>query len=103
MKFAVLALVLAAATTSVLAEDAADGEKLHADNCVACHTNMTGGDGSALYTRNDRRVSSLSGLEAQVRLCESNLGLRWFDDEVLSVVTHLNKTYYHFEENASAK
>lgn len=88
----------ALAMTSPLMAADMDGEALHSKNCVACHTNMTGGDGSALYTRDNRRVTSFKKLEAQVRLCESNLGLTWFDDEVLAVVDHLNKNYYHFEK-----
>ncbi len=29
-------------------------------------------------------------------MCEQNLGLKWFDDEVNSVATLLNKEYYKF-------
>lgn len=72
------------------------GEELHRANCVACHVNMTGGDGSVLYTRHNRRVQSLSGLEAQVRRCESNLELKWFDEDIEAVVGYLNDKYYHF-------
>lgn len=96
MKHISLAISLALLGTGAYASDDADGKALHQENCVACHTNMTGGDGSALYTRKDRRVTSLDGLEAQVKRCESNIGLRWFDDEVLAVVKHLNTSYYHF-------
>ena len=76
--------------------DMANGEKLHAQHCVACHTSMTGGDGSTLYTRSNRRVASLDGLGKQVRRCRDNLGLTWFDDQVQDVVDHLNARYYKF-------
>ncbi|HHJ18593.1 MAG TPA: cytochrome c [Gammaproteobacteria bacterium] len=78
------------------APDAANGKALHDKNCVSCHTNMTGGDGSVLYTRKDHRVTSPASLEAQVRRCESNLQLKWFDSDILDVAEHLNQTYYKF-------
>jgi mono/diheme cytochrome c family protein len=74
----------------------AHGKELHQKNCTSCHANMTGGDGSALYTRSNRRVNSLEALNAQVRRCESNLELKWFDEDINSVVEYLNTNYYKF-------
>lgn len=96
-----LAVSILAATAIVghapaWAADAAHGKELHAANCVSCHVNMTGGDGSVLYTRSDRKVNSLPQLEAQVRRCESNLELKWFDEDIADVVQYLNRTYYKF-------
>lgn len=76
--------------------DQANGANLHSQNCVACHSSMVGGDGSGLYTRTNRRVSSLPGLGKQVRRCRDNLGLTWFDDQVEDVVAYLNAKYYKF-------
>jgi mono/diheme cytochrome c family protein len=90
-----LALVLLSAGTIAQA-DPQPGQALHEANCVGCHVNMTGGDGSLLYTRAQRRVQSLAGLESQVRRCESNLGLQWFDDDILAVVDYLNTEFYKF-------
>ena len=91
---------LLAATALILSfsaqADVKHGKELHNKNCVACHKSMTGGDGSTLYTRSSRRVKSLGGLEAQVRRCESNLGLRWFDEDIDAVVKYLNANYYKF-------
>lgn len=78
------------------AADPGQGEQLHDAHCTACHIGMTGGDGSLLYTRKDRRVNSLSALETQVRRCENSQGLQWFDDQVEDVVVYLNQTYYKF-------
>lgn len=78
------------------AADLGHGEKLHETNCKACHVSMTGGDGSLLYTRQNRRVDSLAKLEAQVRRCESNLELKWFEEDINDVVQYLNKHYYKF-------
>lgn len=93
--FAVLALSLI--STPSLA-DVAHGRELHQQHCVGCHINMTGGDGSLLYTRSDRRVHNLTGLEAQVRRCEANLELKWFDEDIEDVVEYLNQAYYKFPD-----
>jgi hypothetical protein len=87
-------LLVAACVSLVLAvpasaDDAADAEQLHQDNCLQCH-------GSEVYTRADRKVDSLSALKTQVRMCEQNLGLTWFDDQVDGVASLLNKEYYNF-------
>jgi hypothetical protein len=65
------------------------GQTLTEQNCFKCH-------GSEVYTREDRRVTSLSGLHKQVRRCEQMLGLAWFDDDINNVSGHLNQEYYKF-------
>lgn len=74
----------------------AHGKQLHEQSCTSCHAKMTGGDGSALYIRSNRRVNSLPELNAQVRRCESNLELKWFDEDINSVTEYLNTNYYKF-------
>lgn len=74
----------------------AAGKVLADKNCVSCHASSYGGDGSAIYTREYRKVNSAKGLVAQVRNCNTNLGLKWFEDEELNVAAHLNQTYYKF-------
>ena len=66
------------------------GQALHDKHCLRCHD-------SSLYTRDNRRVKSLDGLRKQIRRCEQSLGLRWFDDQLDSVVRYLNDNYYHFK------
>ena len=78
--------------------DLAAGKALHEKNCIACHASSHGGDGSAIYTRDSAIVTSAKGLVTQVRNCNTNLGLKWFEDEELNVAAHLNKTYYKFEK-----
>jgi cytochrome c553 len=79
-------------TTGVLpAATAADnGATLHQEHCTSCHDD-------SVYTRKDRRVTSLAGLKKQVRRCELSQGLKWFDEDVDDVVNYLNKTYYKFK------
>lgn len=79
------------------AQDIEHGKALHDQHCTACHIGMTGGDGSVLYTRKNRRVKDLQGLEDQVRRCETNLELKWFDEDTLAVTQYLNNQYYKFK------
>jgi cytochrome c553 len=83
-----LALLLGA-LPATQAADAERGKQLVKDNCTSCHDD-------SVYSRKDRRVTSLDGLKKQVKRCELNLGLRWFDEDIQNVVGYLNKTYYKF-------
>lgn len=87
----ILPLLLAAAATGAFAADAdtAHGKQLVDDNCYSCH-------GNEVYTRNDRRVKSRSGLTKQVQRCELSLGLSWFDEDVENAAEHLNQNFYRF-------
>ncbi|HQS36752.1 MAG: hypothetical protein B7Y16_02270 [Methylotenera sp. 24-45-7] len=80
------------------AADAKAGKALVDKNCISCHAASFGGDGSAIYTREYRKVKSPKGLVAQIRNCNTNLGLKWFEDEELNVAKYLNQTYYKFTE-----
>lgn len=84
--------VLFFAMTASFAAGAADptaGKTLHDEHCLKCHT-------SDVYTREQRRVTSLQGLREQVKRCELSLGLTWFDDQIEDVVQYLNDSYYKF-------
>lgn len=83
-------LVFAAAGAPLQAATMSDIESLYAEHCVGCH-------GPEVYTRQDRKVTSLPGLERQVRLCELNLGLTWFDEEITAMTDYLNAQYYKFK------
>jgi hypothetical protein len=76
----------------------AAGKALVEKNCISCHASSYGGDGSAIYTREHNIVKTSKGLAAQVRNCNTMLGLKWFEDEELNVASYLNKTYYKFTE-----
>lgn len=78
--------------------DVAAGQRLVEKNCISCHASSYGGDGSAIYTREYRKVKTSQGLLAQVRNCNTMLGLKWFEDEELNVAAYLNNTYYKFSE-----
>jgi len=80
------------------AADAKAGKALVEKNCISCHASSFGGDGSAIYTREYRKVKSTKGLVAQIRNCNTMLDLKWFEDEELNVAKYLNQSYYKFTE-----
>ena len=73
-----------------LAEDEQTGKQLVDTHCFKCH-------GTEVYTRPDRRVTSLPKLHSQVRRCELSLGLKWFDQDIENVADYLNKEFYRFK------
>ncbi|MET0108318.1 MAG: cytochrome c [Candidatus Thiodiazotropha sp.] len=89
IKTVIPAMMLTLASTTSLAADPAMGKQLNEEHCVRCH-------GSEVYTRDNRRVTSLPGLHKQVRFCQQNLGLTWFDDQIESTAAYLNLEFYKF-------
>lgn len=74
------------------------GGDIHADQCVACHAGKFGGkDGSDIYTRSDRRVTSPDGLRQQLTACTTMLNLGLFPEDELDIAGYLNAQYYKFE------
>ena len=102
MKFLLLSLLMLG-NSLVFAEpfknaDATAGKALVEKNCISCHASSFGGNGSAIYTREYRKVHTSKGLVAQIRNCNTMLGIKWFEDEELNVASYLNKNYYKFTE-----
>lgn len=95
---AVLAPFQSAQAAPFAGADAKAGQALVEKNCISCHASSYGGDGSGIYTREGRKVKSAKGLVAQIRNCNTMLGLKWFEDEELNVAAYLNQQYYHFNE-----
>ena len=91
-----LALLIWLSTAFLVNTEAQDGAALHENHCIACHAAMTGGDGSVLYTRDDRKVTSSDALTKQVNRCQTSLGLGWSNDQINSVQQFLHQTYYKF-------
>ncbi len=73
------------------------GEKLHKEQCQACHAARFGGDGSRIYTRAERRVKNANALAQQIATCNSMLGAQLFPDDELNLAAYLNATYYKFK------
>ncbi len=98
---ALLALSGAAASQAAEAESAPTygamqgdpdiGAGLHMDNCTSCH-------GDEIYSREGRRVDNLARLDRQLLLCNQQIGLQLFDDELAHIAAYLNQNYYRFEQ-----
>lgn len=73
------------------------GKALHDKSCVSCHASMVGGDGSALYSRMERKVKNAEKLKAQISGCNANTNAGWFPEDELHVAAYLNKQYYKFK------
>ncbi|MEJ2141873.1 MAG: cytochrome c [Gammaproteobacteria bacterium] len=91
-------LLLSIFTTAGYTADFENGKSLHDGNCINCHAKLVGGDGTAIYTREDRKIESYAALNKQVRRCRDSLGMPWPEDQIIDVITYLNKSFYHFEE-----
>jgi len=83
------------ASSTVFAETD-EAMALHQSKCSGCHADRFGGDADAIYTRSNRKVTSLTKLKGQVGFCAQMIGAQWFEDEIDSVTNFLNKKYYHF-------
>ena len=84
------------ANTSVAA-DIKRGQELHDENCVSCHKSMQGGDGTGIYTRENRRIESFEGLTKQVKRCKTSLGVSWPEHQIDDVIAYLNESFYKFK------
>lgn len=97
----VLALLLATQAVAWAGEDSqvALGRKLlAANNCNgSCHQKRApDGNALSLYTRPDRKVTSLPQLHRQVERCVANTKAMISPDEISAVVAALNQDYYKF-------
>ncbi|MBS4096091.1 MAG: cytochrome c [Sulfuricella sp.] len=77
--------------------DAKAGKALHDKSCISCHKSMLGGDGSAMYSRMERKIKTPQKLQAQISGCNSNAGAGWFPEDELHVGAYLNQQYYKFK------
>ena len=93
-------LVLSCATFAVeIDANGQQGKVLHDKLCMSCHVGMFGGDGSGIYTRDDRRVHSLQALEGQIGNCNHNLGFNLSKQQLANILDYLSQAYYKFEKN----
>lgn len=75
------------------------GKKLVSDaKCEACHASKRGGDGSSMYSRQDRRVTTSSQLLSQVGRCNNELNLGLFPDDEAAIAAYLNAKHYKFKD-----
>ncbi len=72
--------------------------ELHQKACISCHVRMYGGDGSKMYTRDGRMLSTKLELLQRVGACNAQVSAGWFPEEEGAVAAWLNDKYYHFKE-----
>lgn len=93
------ALILLCVTTAAQAApfpggNAQAGEKLFNQyKCSSCHAAMLGGDGSAMFTRADRKVNTPTELVEQIRVCSGNVGAHLTTQEEQHLGAYLNRYY----------
>ena len=77
--------------------DLALGERLIKEHqCVACHVQKRGGDGSSIY-RPAGRINTPGFLRGMVEQCNTELNLGLFPEEVSAVAAVLNRDHYRFK------
>jgi hypothetical protein len=73
------------------------GQKLIAEHkCVACHVSKVGGDGSAMY-KPQGRINTAGLLRGMVEMCNTQMNLGLFPEEVTAVAAVLNRDHYKFK------
>jgi cytochrome c len=90
-------LCLLLALPAQAAGDAKLGKPLHDKQCKSCHVKLLGGDGSAMYTRTPRKISTALALEQRVAACSAQSNAGWFPEDEAHVAAWLNQTYYKFK------
>jgi hypothetical protein len=95
--FLLLFVAATLATPAHGAPSAKTGKALHDKTCTSCHIGMFGGDGSAIYTRSDRKVRTAQQLAARIAGCNANTGAGWFPEDEAHVGAYLNQQYYKFK------
>lgn len=78
--------------------DAKMGKKLFDQyKCNSCHIGKMGGDGSAIFTRPDHKVTSPEKMIAQIKACSGNVGAKLTPQEEQDLAAWLNQKYYKFK------
>jgi hypothetical protein len=86
-------------TAAVLFKDAdlALGQRLIAEHkCQQCHVGKVGGDGSAIY-KPKGRINTPGFLRGMVEMCNTEMNLGLFPEEVTAVAAVLNRDHYKFD------
>ncbi len=86
---AVVLLGLGVALAVPAAADETRGSALYENHCGECHS-------ARVHDRAQRLPGNLAELKAQVVRWETELNLRWSDEDIADVVDFLNATKYKF-------
>ena len=94
----VLGITMTLSQLSYAEGDVKRGKELHDENCITCHANAFGGDGTGIYIRADRKIETYEALNTQVRRCKTALGVPWPEHQIDDVIAYLNQTFYKFNK-----
>ena len=73
------------------------GEKLIAEHqCTQCHISKVGGDGSKMY-KPQGKFNNAGLLRGMVEMCNTQMNLGMFPEEVTAVAAVLNRDHYKFK------
>jgi len=61
--------------------------------CSSCHSAMLGGDGSAIFTRANRKVHNAGELIEQIKVCSGNVGANLTAQDEQHLGAYLNRYY----------
>jgi len=86
----ILLLPAASLADTLLMGDAKKGDRLHNQSCTACHDNQ-------VYTRKDRKIRTINGLENRVEMCSMNLKTNFTESQNSDIVKFLNDSFYKFK------
>ncbi len=96
-RFAALCLL---ASSTVYAAPFADGNVktgkkiFEQKQCNRCHEQMVEGNGSAVFTRKERKVHKSSQLIQQINMCAAGAGIALSKQEEQHLAAYLNHHYY---------
>ena len=77
--------------------DLALGEKMIIEHkCAACHISKVGGDGSAIF-KPEGKFNTAGLMRGMVEMCNTNMNLGMFPEEVTAVAAVLNRDHYKFK------
>jgi mono/diheme cytochrome c family protein len=93
----ILALLLTPVSGALAAADLEKGKRLHDKQCVSCHIERYGGDGSQMYLRRDRIIHDRVALGQRVAACNAMTNAGWFPEDEENVAAWLAQRYYKFK------
>jgi len=95
----IIALMFLCAATAASANpfpngNAQTGQKLFEQyKCNRCHAALLGGDGSAIFTRAERKVHNAKELLEQIEVCSGNVGASLTPQDKQHLGAYLNRYY----------
>lgn len=92
-----LALLLALPVTALARPDIERGKRLHDKQCVSCHVDRYGGDGSQIYLRKERIIHDRAALDQRVATCNAMVNAGLFPEDEENIAAYLAQRYYKFK------